>query len=118
MLREVIKITGRPDTSAHNKCRRNLPKERYSCFEKFNICIRTCIISQLFEDHDLTVKEDVSQDLKPSQISRNSTYLAKLIKMINLNNEVASFLLNVEIGGREAREKFIEECIEDTRQDL
>ena len=30
------------------------------------------------------------------------------------NDEVASFLLNVEIIGREAREKFIEECIEDT----
>ena len=30
------------------------------------------------------------------------------------NDEVASFLLNFEIIGREAREKFIEECIEDT----
>ena len=30
------------------------------------------------------------------------------------NDEVASFLLNVEIIGREVREKFIEECIEDT----
>ena len=85
----------------------------------------------------MTVKEDVSQDLKSSQISQNSTNLAKLIEMIILtmnpfspdiekiclfsltsgksaNGEVASFLLNVEIIGREAREKFIEECIEDT----
>ena len=30
------------------------------------------------------------------------------------NNEVASFLFNVEIIGREASEKFIEECIEET----
>ena len=99
--------------------------------------IRTSIISQLFEDLDLTVKEDVSQNLKSSQISQNSTQVAKLIEMIKLtmnpfspnieksclfnitsskstNDEVASFLLNVEIIGREAREKFIEECIEDT----
>ena len=99
--------------------------------------IRTSIISQLFQDLDLTIKEDVSQDLKSSQISQNSTQPAKLIEMIKLtmnpfspdiekscsfnitsgksaNDEVASFLLNVEIIGREAREKFIEECIEDT----
>ena len=30
------------------------------------------------------------------------------------NEEVASFMLNIESIGREAREKFIEECIEDT----
>lgn len=29
-------------------------------------------------------------------------------------NELVSFLLNVENSGREASEKFIEECIEDT----
>ena len=42
------------------------------------------IISQLFEDLDLTVKEDVSQDLKSSQISQNLTHLAKLIEIIKL----------------------------------
>ena len=41
--------------------------------------IRTTIISQLFEDHDLTLKEDDSQKLKPSQISESSTHLAKLM---------------------------------------
>ena len=99
--------------------------------------IRTSIISQLFDVLDLTVKEDVSQDLKSSQISQNSTHLAKLTEMIKLtmnplspdieksclfnitsgkstNNEVASFSANVEFIGRKAREKFIEECIEDT----
>lgn len=42
--------------------------------------ILTSIISQLFVDLDLTVKEDVSQDLKSSQISQNSTQLLNLSK--------------------------------------
>ena len=91
----------------------------------------------MFEDLDLTVKEDVSQDLKPNQISQNAAYLAKFIEMVKLTmnplssdieksclfnitsgksteDEVVSFLLNVKIAGREAHEKFIEKCNEDT----
>ena len=41
--------------------------------------MRRSIVSQLFEDLDLTVKEVVSQDRKPSQISQSLTQLAKLI---------------------------------------
>ena len=91
----------------------------------------------MFEDLDFTVKEDVSQDLKLSQISHNLTHLAKLIEVIKLtmnpfscdvekscllnvvsgkstNSHVASFLLNDKSTGQEAREKSIEEYIEDT----
>ena len=46
--------------------------------------IRTSIISQLFDDLDLTVKEDLSHDLISSQISQSLTQLAKLIEMIKL----------------------------------
>ena len=90
----------------------------------------------MFED-----LENVSQNLKPSRISQNSRHLAKITEMIKItmtpknnlflcdikkcclfdttsrrskNDEVASFLLNVESIVREAHEKSIEEwCIED-----
>ena len=52
--------------------------------------IRTNIISQLFEDLDLTVKENVSQDLKSNQISQNSTQLSILIEMIKLTMNLFS----------------------------
>ena len=54
--------------------------------------IRTSIIS--LEDLNLSVKGDVSQDLKRSQISQNSTHLAKFIKIIKLT--MNSFSFNVE----------------------
>lgn len=46
--------------------------------------ICTSIISQFFEDLDLAIKKDVSQYLKPSEISQNSIWLAKHIEMIKL----------------------------------
>ena len=52
--------------------------------------IRTSIISQLFQDLDLTVKENVSQDLKRSQISQNSTHLSKLNEIIKLTMNLFS----------------------------
>ena len=42
----------------------------------------------------MTVKEDVSQDLKPSQLSQNSTHLVKPIEMIKLT--MNSFSFNIE----------------------
>ena len=55
--------------------------------------IRTSIISQFFEVLDFTVKEYVSQDLKPSQISQNSTHFAKLIEMIELTmNPISCYI--------------------------
>lgn len=95
------------------------------------------IVLQLFEDRDLAAKEDVSQNLKPSQISQNLARLAKHIKMIKITmnlfscdigksclfnitsgkstkDQAASFLLNDESIVRDARAEFIKECSEDT----
>ena len=56
--------------------------------------IRTTIISQLLEDLDLTIKEDASHNLKPSQISQNSSHFAKLIETIKLT--MKRFSCNIE----------------------
>ena len=56
--------------------------------------MRRSIVSQLFEDLDLTVKEVVSQDIKPSQISQSLIHLAKLIELIKLT--MNPFSCNIE----------------------
>ena len=66
------------------------PRQRWA--QSDFIC--TSIILLLFEDIHLAVKLDVSQDLKPSQISQNSTHLSKFIEIIKLT--MKSSLCNVE----------------------
>ena len=66
------------------------PRQRWA--QSDFIC--TSIILLLFEDIHLAIKVDVSQDLKPSQISQNSTHLSKFIEIIKLT--MNSSLCNVE----------------------
>ena len=101
--------------------------------------IRTSIISQVFEDLGMTKKEDVSQDLRTSQIKRNSKDLCQIMSLVkdtmnpfstDINKEhlfnigsgksatedTSKFLLNVVSTGCKARERFIEECVEDPKR--
>ena len=101
--------------------------------------VRTEIISHLLEDLALTQKEDVSQDLKVNQVKRNNKDLDAIITSIketmnpfsgtierdilynigtgkSASNETTNFLLNVKKSGSAMREKFIEECISNSKR--
>ena len=81
----------------------------------------------------MTSKEDITEDLKPNRIKKNSADLAKMVSMIegtmnpfsgsldqtNLYNigsvkaalpQTRDFLLNVVNIGCKSRETFIDEC--------
>ena len=87
----------------------------------------------------MTTKEDVSQDLKPNRIMKNTRDLEKILRSIqeNMNpfseevnkdllfnigtgksskQETAEFLLNVNKIGQKAREGFIIQCIKDPKR--
>ena len=87
----------------------------------------------------MTTKEDVSQDLKPNRIRKNTRDLEKILRSIreNMNPfseevnkdilfnkgtgkssmlETAEFLLNVNKIGQKAREDFIIQCIKDPKR--
>ena len=87
----------------------------------------------------MTRKEDVSRDLKPSRIIKNSSDLTKIMStiedslnpfsttlrnefMFNIGSgkaaspETTKFLLNVSSMGFMAQKKFIQECIEDPKR--
>ena len=97
--------------------------------------LRTAIISYLNEDLNLTKKEDINENLKTSNISKDNLAIKEIKSMIenSLNpfnkdadpdrlfnicirrpckKSTQDFLLNVESIGNEARKCFIQECVE------
>ena len=93
----------------------------------------------LFEQLGITKKEDVTCDLKPNQMKKNSQNIAKIIALIDTtmnsfsenipkeqlynigsgraaSQETTNFLLTCKQIGSNAREKFIEECIADNKR--
>lgn len=96
--------------------------------------LRTSIISNVFEDLDMTNKEDITKDLKPYKIRNSNSNLKKVIDMIrntinpfsedieheflfnlgtgkSAKKETESYLLNICTIGETERQKFINECI-------
>ena len=93
------------------------------------------IITHLLEDLGLTQKDDVTQELKASRISRNSTDLCKVMDVISgsvnpfsahiekeflfnittasASAETTDFLLNVSSLGFRAQGEFIDGCVAD-----
>ena len=101
--------------------------------------VRTEIISHVLEDLSMTKKEDVSQDLKSSQIKRNSQDLAAITTSIeemmnpfsddidkntlynigtgkSASKETTEFLLSLVKTGSDLREKFLNECISNPKR--
>ena len=96
------------------------------------------VLSEVLNKLDMTTKEDVSQDLKPNRIMKNTRDLEKILRSIQenmnpLNEEVnkdlfnigngksskqetAEFLLNVNKIGQKACEGFIIKCIKDPKR--
>ena len=96
-------------------------------------------LSEVLTKLDMTTKEDVSQDLKPNQIMKNTRDLEKILRSIQENmkpfseevnkellfnigisksskQETAEFLLNVNKIDQKAREDFIIQCIKDPKR--
>ena len=101
--------------------------------------VRMEVLSEVLNKLDMTTKEDVSQDLKPNRIMKNTRDLEKILRSIqeNMNpfseevnkdipfnidtgkstkQEIAEFLLNVKKIGQKAREVFIIQCIKDPKR--
>ena len=99
------------------------------------------VLSEVLNKLDMTTKEDVSQDLKPNRIMKNTRDLEKILRSIqeNMNpfseevnkdllfnigtgksskQETAEVLLNVDKNDQKAREGFIIQCIKDPKQDF
>ena len=97
--------------------------------------MRTIVISYLYEDLNLTKKEDITESLKASNINKDNLAVKEIKSMIenSLNpfkkdadpdrlfnictwksckKGTEDFLLNVESIGNEARKSFIQECVE------
>ena len=97
--------------------------------------MRTIVISYLYEDLNLTKKEDITESLKASNINKDNLAVKEAKSMIenNLNpfkkdpdpdrpfnictgksckKGTEDFLLNLESIGNEARKRFIQECVE------
>ena len=95
--------------------------------------------SEVLNKLDITTKEDISQELKPNRIMKNTRDLEKIVRSIqeNMNpfseevnkdllfnigtgksskQETAEFLLNVNKIGQKAREGFIIQCIKDPKR--
>lgn len=95
--------------------------------------LRVTIISKVFEELDLSRKEDVSEDLKPHRIKQNCKDLEKLIRAVTdtmnpfsdsinkvhlfnistgkaANEDTTNFLLSVKDVGTAARNDFIQSC--------
>ena len=96
-------------------------------------------LSEVLTKFDMTTEEDVSQDLKPNRIMKNTRDLEKILRSIqeNMNpfikdmnkellfntgtgksskQETAEFLLNVNKIGQKAREDFIIQSIKDPKR--
>ena len=101
--------------------------------------VRMEVLSEVLNKLDMTTKEDVSQDLKPNRIMKNTRDLEKILRSIqeNMNpfseevnkdipfnidtgkstkQETAEFLLNVKKIGQKAREVFIIQCIKEPKR--
>ena len=101
--------------------------------------LRTSVISSVFEDLGMTSKKDITQDLKPNRIKKNSADLAKMVSMIegtmnpfsesldkthmyNIGSGKAAlpqtrdFLLNVVNIACKSRETFIDECSQNPKR--
>ena len=101
--------------------------------------MRTIVISYLYEDLNLTKKEDITESLEASNISKYNLAVKEIKSMIenSLNpfkkdadpdrlfnictgksckKGTEDFLLNVESIGNEARKSFIQECVENTNR--
>ena len=101
--------------------------------------VRMEVLSEVLNKLDMTTKEDVSQDLKPNQIMKNTRDLEKILRSIqeNMNpfseevnkdllfnkgtgkssrQETAEFLLNVNKIGQKAWEAFIIQSIKDPKR--
>ena len=97
--------------------------------------MRTIVISYLYEDLNLTKKEDITESLEASNINKDNLAVKEIKSMIenSLNpfkkdadpdrlfnictwksckKGTEDFLLNVESIGNEARKSFIQECVE------
>ena len=100
--------------------------------------IRMEVLSEVLNKLGMTTKEDVSQDLKPNRIMKNTRDLEKIVRSIqeNMNpfseevnkyllfnigtgksskQETAEFLLNVKKIGQKAREGFIIQSVKDPK---
>ena len=97
--------------------------------------LRATVISYLYEDLNLTKKEDITESLKASNINKDNLAVKEIKSMIenSLNpfkkdadpdhlfnictaksckKGTEEFLLNVESIGNEARKCFLQECVE------
>ena len=66
--------------------------------------VRMEVVSKVLNKLDMTTKEDVSQDLKPNRILKNTKYLEKILRSIQENMDLFSeevnkdFLFNIDNG--------------------
>ena len=66
--------------------------------------VRMEVVSKVLNKLDMTTKEDVSQDLKPNRILKNTKYLEKILRSIQENMDLFSeevnkdFLFNINNG--------------------
>ena len=66
--------------------------------------VRMEVVSKVLNKLDMTTKEDVSQDLKPNRILKNTKYLEKILRSIQENMDLFSeevnkdFLFDIDNG--------------------
>ena len=104
-----------------------------------NHFLRIKIISYVFDKVGISKKEDITQDLRPNQVTKNKKHLQSIIETLqeNMNpfseitdkeslfnigsektalTQTAAFLLNIVEKGCVNRDKFIQECIDQPKR--